>query len=58
MHSKAGHPVDVTSLTDISELISLYYETEPDLTDPAQQVVFGTSGHQAPLSTGVLLKIT
>ena len=52
MHPKAGHPVDVTSLTDISELISLYYETEPDLTDPAQQVVFGTSGHRGTSLNG------
>ena len=52
MHPKAGHPVDATSLTDISELICLYYETEPDLTDPAQQVVFGTSGHRGTSLNG------
>ena len=52
MHPKAGHPVDATTLTDISELISLYYETQPDLTDPAQQVAFGTSGHRGTSLNG------
>ena len=41
-----------SSLTDISELISLYYETEPDLTDPAQRVAFGTSGHRGTSLNG------
>ena len=34
------------NLTDISELISRYYEIEPELDDPSQLVVFGTSGHR------------
>ena len=43
MDPKAGQPVDQNNLTDISELISRYYEIEPELDDPSQLVVFGTS---------------
>ena len=46
MDPKAGQLVDQNSLTDISELISSYYEIEPELDDPSQLVVFGTSGHR------------
>lgn len=46
MDPKAGQPVDQNNLTDISELISRYYEIEPELDDPSQLVVFGTSGHR------------
>ena len=46
IHPEAGHPVDEKNLTDIAALVSAYYETEPDLSDPAQRVIFGTSGHR------------
>ena len=52
MHPNAGQPIDPKTLTDISELISLYYETEPDLNDPAQRVAFGTSGHRGTSLNG------
>jgi len=52
MHPNAGQPIDPKTLTDISELISLYYETEPDLDDPAQRVAFGTSGHRGTSLNG------
>jgi phosphoglucomutase len=46
LHPDAGKPVPKDKLTDIAGLVSLYYETVPDLKDPAQQVAFGTSGHR------------
>ena len=46
IHPEAGKPVDERNLTDIAALVSAYYETEPDLSDPAQRVIFGTSGHR------------
>ena len=46
IHPNAGKPVSREQLVDIPELISLYYETEPDPTNPDQQVAFGTSGHR------------
>jgi phosphoglucomutase len=52
MHPNAGQPIDPKTLTDISELISLYYETEPNLDDPTQRVAFGTSGHRGTSLTG------
>ena len=46
IHPLAGKVVPKKNLTDIAELISLYYETQPDVTDPNQKVAFGTSGHR------------
>jgi phosphoglucomutase len=46
IHPLAGKPVPKENLADIAELISCYYETQPDVTDPNQKVVFGTSGHR------------
>jgi len=33
-------------LIDVDEVIAAYYEVKPDPTNPAQRVVFGTSGHR------------
>lgn len=46
IHPDAGKPVAKENLADIAELVSLYYETQPDVTDPDQKVAFGTSGHR------------
>jgi len=46
IHPSAGKPVAKENLTDIAELVSLYYETQPDVTNPDQKVAFGTSGHR------------
>ncbi len=46
VHPLAGQVVPQECLTDIAELISLYYETQPDVNDPLQKVAFGTSGHR------------
>lgn len=45
-HELAGKPAPVSILTNIPKLISAYYTHKPDVSDPAQRVVFGTSGHR------------
>ncbi len=45
-HPNAGKPVPKEDLTDVAELISLYYEVQPDVENPDQMVAFGTSGHR------------
>ncbi len=45
-HPRAGHPALPEDLIDLSHLVTAYYTREPDPEDPAQQVVFGTSGHR------------
>jgi phosphoglucomutase len=42
----AGKPVSPESLTNIPKLITAYFASKPDTTDPAQRVSFGTSGHR------------
>ena len=42
----AGKPVSPESLTNIPRLITAYFASKPDTTDPAQRVSFGTSGHR------------
>lgn len=45
-HPDAGKPVAKENLSDIAELISLYYEIQPDIENIDQRVAFGTSGHR------------
>ncbi len=45
-HLLAGQPAPAELLIDVAELERAYYERQPDLDDPAQQVSFGTSGHR------------
>src|ERR1700674_3263801 len=42
----AGKPAPKDLLVDVARLDVEYYERQPDLADPAQLVVFGTSGHR------------
>src|ERR1700731_3827761 len=42
----AGKPVSPESLANIPRLITAYFASKPDTTDPAQRVSFGTSGHR------------
>jgi phosphoglucomutase len=42
----AGKAADPSILIDVAELLSAYYTGQPDLSVPAQRVVFGTSGHR------------
>ncbi len=44
-HPLAGQPAPAASLTDIPALLAAYF-TLPDVTEPAQRVAFGTSGHR------------
>ncbi len=46
IHPTAGKPVAKDKLIDVAELVSLYYQATPDVFDPDQKVVFGTSGHR------------
>lgn len=46
INAAAGKPADSISLTNIPKLVTAYYELRPDLSDPRQRVVFGTSGHR------------
>jgi phosphoglucomutase len=43
---RAGQPARPSDLVDVAALVTAYYALEPDPADPAQQVVFGTSGHR------------
>ena len=46
MHPRAGTVALPEDLTDVDALLAAYYDRKPDLDDPAQRVVFGTSGHR------------
>lgn len=43
---RAGQPAQPEDLIDVAQVVTAYYTVEPDPTDVAQQVVFGTSGHR------------
>ncbi len=42
----AGKPAPQALLVDLARLERAYYQTQPDLSDPAQRISFGTSGHR------------
>ncbi|MGO1317268.1 MAG: phosphoglucomutase (alpha-D-glucose-1,6-bisphosphate-dependent) [Cellulomonadaceae bacterium] len=46
MDPRAGTPARPEDLIDVDAVIGAYYDRTPDLDDPAQRVVFGTSGHR------------
>ncbi|WP_395445245.1 phosphoglucomutase (alpha-D-glucose-1,6-bisphosphate-dependent) [Caulobacter sp. UC70_42] len=46
MHSRAGLRALPEDLIDLDALIGAYFEIKPDVANPAQKVVFGTSGHR------------
>jgi phosphoglucomutase len=46
MMDRSGTPAQESDLIDVRELVDAYYAKGPDLSDPAQRVVFGTSGHR------------
>jgi len=45
-HERAGQPAQPSDLIDVAAVVTAYYTRHPDVDDPAQQVVFGTSGHR------------
>ena len=46
MTDRAGTPAQESDLIDVHALVEAYYQEVPDVSDPAQKVVFGTSGHR------------
>jgi phosphoglucomutase len=46
MHSRAGLRALSEDLIDLDALVRAYSEITPDVSNPAQKVVFGTSGHR------------
>ena len=46
MHPRAGQPAQPEDLVDVDALLKAYDDITPDVENPAQKVVFGTSGHR------------
>lgn len=46
MHERAGQVARPEDLIDTDAVVGAYYDRVPEVDDPAQQVVFGTSGHR------------
>ena len=45
-HPRAGTVAQTEDLVDVAHLLTSYYTGVPDPAEPAQRVVFGTSGHR------------
>lgn len=52
MHERAGLPATPEDLVDVDALLRAFTEVVPDPADPAQRVVFGTSGHRGTSLNG------
>ena len=50
-HPLAGQPAPLDVLTDIPALLAAYFN-QPDVSQPAQRVAFGTSGHRGSALNG------
>jgi phosphoglucomutase len=48
----AGHPAPESLLENIARLVADYYAVQPDASDAAQLVAFGTSGHRGTSARG------
>jgi phosphoglucomutase len=48
----AGLPAPKDMLVDVARLEREYFERKPDLSDPSQLVIFGTSGHRGSSLSG------
>ena len=46
MANRAGTVALTSNLVAVTKLLDAYFDVEPDLSDPAQRVAFGTSGHR------------
>ncbi len=46
MHERAGQPARPEDLVDMAALTGAYFDIHPDVANPDQKVVFGTSGHR------------
>ena len=45
-HPRAGEVARAEDLVDVERLVDAYYDLSPDVSNPDEQVVFGTSGHR------------
>ncbi len=52
LHPLAGKPAPRSMLVNVAKLVTAYYTIRPDVTDPAQRVAFGTSGHRGSALQG------
>ncbi|WP_124054545.1 phosphoglucomutase (alpha-D-glucose-1,6-bisphosphate-dependent) [Arcanobacterium ihumii] len=52
MNERAGKPAKPEDLIDVNALVSAYYNREPDVENPNEAVVFGTSGHRGSAFDG------
>mgnify|MGYP002735265123 CR=1 FL=1 len=52
MHKRAGQLAQLNDLVDIDALLAAYYDVIPDVNNPDQKVVFGTSGHRGTSTKG------
>jgi phosphoglucomutase len=46
VNAHAGQKPDESQLVDVDRLIGAYYDEQPDPSNPAERVAFGTSGHR------------
>ncbi len=49
---RAGQPAEPGDLIDVAAVLAAYFDVQPDPSDPAQQVSFGTSGHRGSSLAG------
>ena len=52
MSNRAGTVAQPSDLVDLTALLDAYYDITPDMQDPSQRVVFGTSGHRGSSLNG------
>ena len=52
MSERAGKKAEQRDLVNIEKLVDEYFAIHPDVTDPIQKVVFGTSGHRGTSLNG------
>jgi len=52
IHDRAGQQARESDLIDVAGLVTAYYSLHPDVSDPAQRVAFGTSGHRGSAFDG------
>lgn len=52
MSERAGQLAQPQDLVDVEKLLTAYVEIHPDVANPEQKVMFGTSGHRGAALTG------
>lgn len=46
LNIKAGKPIMERDLPNIADLVNAYYKNKPNMDNPSEHVIFGTSGHR------------